>query len=563
MNDGNAMLPVKSPGPSVVPPLEDINLFSSDAALQEAITREGAGPAAKRLSSFGMIYGSAEAFELGAQANRAGPRLMTHDRNGLRCDRLEYHPAYHDLLDMGVAEGMHMSAWSGLLAPQQPASPPRHGLYVERAGCLYMAVQIDCGHLRALSMTHSAVPALIQEAQTGSDWLPKIASRNYERLVPGATDRSQALVAFAIEEHSVSDAAALTTTAKPIGKPGPGALYRLHGHKCDVVAPTSDGFIVLAQATGGLACFFAPLERADGCNNAIQIEYLKNTVGLRSCATASLRFEGTEAWLIGEEGRGTAVLSDTGLHARLDAVTLTAGLMRQCLSQVVHAAAFMRSGSSALIAEPLMQQTLADLALDAEAASALGFRLARAFDRATDARAAAWRRLMTPVSMYWVSRRALALAAEAIDCLGSDGLSEDWPLARLYRDCPMVAMAGGTANAMALEVLRILQREPDVAETVMEELGQAAGDDPHLKAAHARVEAILHDPRHLDVRGRLLVDGLAVLAAGTILRAHVPAFVADAFIMTRMGNQPRQNYGQGLEWASTHDIVQRASSNEG
>ena len=547
-----------------VPPLEDINLFASDVALQEAMTREGAGHAAKRLAGFGLVTGSAEAFERGRLANAHGPQLTSHDRNGVRLGRIDYHPAYHDLMDMSVSEGLQASAWMQVAA--SPNAPPRQGLYVERAGCLYMAAQVDAGHVRSISMTHSAVPALSHQASVAAAWVPKIASRSYDRRLCEAADKSSLTLGFAFGETPGNDASAINTQAVAISSEAAAPLYALSGLKWCVAAPSSDGLLVLAQTGNqpgkGVSCFLAPQILADDKPNSLHIRRLKNKVGLRSCASAEIAFEGTHAWRLGEEGQGLDIVSETILHARLDTVIVTAALMRQCLAQAIHYAEHQHEGGAALIAQPLIRQTLAGMALDAEVAGALAFRLARAFDRATDVRAAAWRRLMTPVSVYWVSRRAPVLAAEAIEQLGDNGCAEDWPLARLYRDCPGAAMADGTAHMMALDVLRILQREPDVAETVMEELGQAAGDDRHLLAAHQRIEAILHDPRHLDGRGRLLVEALAVLAAGTILRAHVPAAVADAFIMSRMGNQPHQSYGQGLEWADTHLIVRRATPNQ-
>ena len=560
----------KPPSPATsIPTLEDINLFSSDVALQDAMVREGANLAAKRLAGFGLMTGSASAMELGALANAHGPRLTTHDRNGARCDRVDYHPAYHGLMDMSMSEGLHTSAW---LAVTASGGPPRQSLYVERAGSLYMAAQADAGHLRSISMTHSAVPALRRNAEVADTWVPKIASRSYDRSAHAADSKTSLTVAFAFAEGPGGDASAIAATAVPIAATavpmaGGGSLYAVSGVKWSIAAPDSDGLLVLANTGSATAkavsCFLVPRMLPDDQPNSFIIRRLKDRLGLHSSACADIELRNAQAFLLGSEGQGLEVLSETILHARLDTVTVTAGLMRQCLAQALHFAEHQCDGSSPLIGQPLIEQTLADMALDAEAASALGFRLARAFDRATDARAAAWRRLMTPVSAYWVSRRAPVLSAEAIDCLGGIGCLQDWPLARPSRDIPVAALADGTANSMALDVLRILQREPEVAETVMEELGQAAGDDPHLRAAHARIEAILHDPRHLDARGRLLVEALAGLAAGTILRAHGPAAVADAFIMTRMGNEPRQSYGQGLEWADTRLIVRRASPNQG
>ena len=548
------------------PPLEDINLFSSDVALQEAMTREGAGQSAKRLSGFGLMAGSAEVIERGRIANAHRPELVTHDRDGVRCNRIDYHPAYHDLMEMSVSEGLQATAWIAAAAKDPVLRP---GLYVERAGGLYMAAQVDAGHVRSISMTHSAVPALSHEAPIAAAWVPKIISRSHDRSDGTITGKASCTLSFAFAEHAADGAGTVHAQAKPLTRDESGALYAVSGLKWNAVAPTADGLIVLAHTSNepskkakGVSCFLAPRILPDDERNTLHLRRLKDTMGLRSSACAEIEFDNAHAWLLGEEGHGLDVISETILHARLDTVIVTAGLMRQCLAQALNFTEHHYDGRAPLSAGMAMKQTLADMALDAEVAAALGFRLARAFDRATDIRAAAWRRLMTPVSVYWVSRRAPVLAAEAMDCFEAHGGLEDWPATRLYRDCAAAAMADGSANSMAFEVLRILQREPNVAETVMEELGQAAGDDPHLRAAHARVEAILQDPRHLDARGRLLLESLATLAAGTILRAHGPAPIADAFIKSRMGNQPRQSYGQGLEWVDMGMIVRRASPHQ-
>ena len=557
----------RTPPPSrKVPPLEDINLFSSDVALQEAITREGAGASAKRLAGYGLVTGSAEVIERGRIANTHLPVLTAYDRNGDRCNRVDYHPAFHDLMEMSVSEGLQATAWLAAAA-QDPAMRP--GLYVERAAGLYMAAQVDAGHVRFISMTHSSVPALSLLAPIAAAWVPKIVSRSYDRSNGALAGKASGTLSFALAEYAAVAESASYTQAKPLTRDASGAMYALSGLKWNVVAPTADGLIALARTSTGtskasaaLSCFLVPRFRPDDELNTVHLRRLKETMGLRSPATADIEFDGAHAWLLGEPGQGMDVLTETVLHARLDTVIVTAGLMRQCLAQALNFAENHFEGGAALATGPMMQQTLADMALDAEVAAALGFRLARAFDRAADVRAAAWRRLMTPVSVYWVSRRASVLAAEAMDCFSSNGGLEDWPAAKLYRDCAAMSMADGSANTLALEVLRILQREPDVAEAVMEELGQAAGDDAHLRAAHSRIEAILQDPRHLDARGRILLEALATLAAGTILRTHGSVAVGDAFIKSRMGNQPRQSYGQGLEWADTLMIVRRASPHQ-
>ncbi len=297
----------------------------------------------------------------------------------------------------------------------------------------------------------------------------------------------------------------------------------------------------------------------DGSVNALHLQRLKDKLGNRSNASAEVEFHGAWARAIGEGGRGVAAIIEMVTHTRLDCAVASAGLMRSALANAVHHAEHRTVFQKKLIDQPVMQQVLADMALDVEAATALAFRLARSFDRADDPRASAWRRLMTPVTKYWVCKLAPPLVAEAMECLGGNGYVEEAPLARLYREVPVNSIWEGSGNVMSLDVARVLQREPLAFRTVMDELAATVGDDQHLRRAHARLEAMLQEPKLLDARGRTLVEGIAVLAAATILRAHAPAAIADAFIATRISGDPRQTYGQGLEHADVRAILQRAS----
>jgi putative acyl-CoA dehydrogenase len=326
-------------------------------------------------------------------------------------------------------------------------------------------------------------------------------------------------------------------------------------------APMSDAFLVLAQTDAGLSLFMLPRFLPDGTVNAIHFQRLKDKLGNRSNASCEVEFHDAAGWLIGEEGRGVPAIVEMLTYCRLDCAISSAALMRSAVAHAVHHAENRHVGGRALIAEPLMQQVLADLTLDVEAAIALSFRLARSFDRARDPRAAAWRRLMTPVTKYWVTKITSPLIAEAMECLGGNGYVEDWPLAALYREAPVNAIWEGSGNVMALDVLRVLQKEPDVAELVTEELRSACAGDPALVAAFARLESVLHEPRLLDVRARQLVETLAKLAAAAILRSQGNAAIADAFIATRIDGPYRATFGQGLEAADLKTILARATPN--
>lgn len=531
------------------PPLEDYNLFLSDLALKETVEREGGAAAMPALEQFGVAAGAAPALEQGRLADRTPPELVTHGRYGQRLDRVELSGAYHALMSMSCAEGLQASAWDGYPAPFS-------GAHVARAAGLYMAAQVDAGHCRALSMTNASVAGLLKAPDLARTWLPKIASRDYDpRHVP-ISDKPSATIGLAFtERQGGTDWHGTVTQAVP---KGPAGSYVVIGHKWFLSAPMSDAFMVLARARGGLSCFLLPRHLPGGAANGIHLTRLKDQLGSRSSATAEAELSGCQAWLVGEEGQGAELASRMLLYTRLDHAVIAAGLMRSGLANAIHYAEHRTVSGRPLVREPLMLQVLADITLDVEAAVALTFRLARAFDRMSDTRAAAWCHLMTPVTKYWVSKIAQWAVAEAMECLGGEGYVEETPLPRIARDLPAHAIIDGPGNVMALEVLAVLRREPENVSLVMEDLAQAAAGDPGLEAAHARVETMLQEPRWLDQRARALTESLAVLAAGTILRAHVPAPVADAFVATRTLNTVGRTYGQGIDNGTAALIVARA-----
>ncbi len=456
-------------------------------------------------------------------------------------------------------QGLHSTVWAHL-ADATRARPA--GAYVARAGAFYMAAQMEAGHCCPITMTNAAVPVLLLQPEIAEEWVPRILPFRYDPSFAPAPEKTAVTLGMGMtEKQGGTDVRAATTRAEPIGSGGPGAEYTITGHKWFMSAPMSDAFLVLAQAAGGLTCFLMPRFLPDGSVNALRFQRLKDKLGNRSNASSEVEFHGCYARAIGEEGRGVATIIEMVTHTRLDCAVASAGLMRLALANAVHYAEHRTVFQKKLVDQPLMGQVLADIALDVEGATALSFRLARSFDRASDQRAAAWRRLMTPVTKYWVCKIAPPLVAEAMECLGGGGYVEDGPLARLYREVPVNSIWEGSGSVMALDVLRVLQREPDAVQEVLEELGQAAAGDARLVHAHERIEGLLHEPKLLDQRGRMLVEQLAILAAGTILRAHAPAAIADAFIATRLGSVSRQSYGQGLEKADTRAIIARASPN--
>jgi putative acyl-CoA dehydrogenase len=408
-------------------------------------------------------------------------------------------------------------------------------------------------------MTNAAVPTLLLAPDLAGRWIPKILTRSYDKSLRRVAEKRGATIGMGMtEKQGGTDVRANTTRAEPVGAGGPGGEYLITGHKWFLSAPMCDAFLVLAQAPAGLSCFLLPRVLPDGSINALRFQRLKDKLGNRSNASSEVEFQAAHAWLIGEEGRGVPSIMEMVTLTRLDCAVASAGLMRLALANAIHHCRHRRVFQKNLVDQPLMTQVLADMALDVEAATALCFRLAGAFDRSEEATAAAYRRLMTPVTKYWVCKMGPALGYEALECLGGNGYVEAGLAARLYRELPLNAIWEGSGNVMALDLMRVLQREPETFECVLEDLGNDIGKDAHLQAQLERLRALLQDPVRLDGRGRDLIEGLALLAAGSVLRRHAPTFVADAFIATRLAGSGGRTYGQGLAAANPRAIVDRA-----
>ncbi|MDX2289754.1 MAG: acyl-CoA dehydrogenase family protein [Hyphomicrobiaceae bacterium] len=541
------------------PPYEDVNLYASDTALQEAVTREGGAYAARRLNAFGIVCGSSEAMTRARLADAHPPCLTSHDRYGRRIDRIDYHPAFHDLMQTSVTEGIVGEQIDRMAPATRTANPGRQ---VARAATVYLAAQMDLGHLASLSTTAAALAALDGVAGLPDDWPALATSRSYDPRPLPVVDKHHIRLALAIgERHAGTDLRAVATQAASQPDAPDDRAFLISGQKWYVTAPSADGCLVLAQAPAGPSLFVVQRFDPDGGGNGLEITRLKRMAGVRSEAAAEVRFDRALGSLVGAQGEGEALVEAMLLHLRLDASLGATGLMRSGLAHALHFAEHRSSRGRRLIDQPVMGEVLCDLALDVEAAVALIFRLARAFDHTDDPRAEAWRRVMTPASAFLVGRLAPSVLAECLECHGSDAYGDELPLARYVRDVQAPGLAHGPGNILAVEVLSTLQRAPEAVATVMEDLQLACGEDPYLLAAHARLERILCEPRLLDRRGRDLAASLAVLAAGTLLRAHAPPAIADAYIATRLGSQPRQAYGQAIDWADRDAILARATPN--
>jgi putative acyl-CoA dehydrogenase len=523
------------------PPLLPADLLGGDLALGEAIEREGGGWGIDRLRDASAVAGSAEAAEHGRRAERNEPRLLTHDRYGTRIDEVELDPSWHWLLRGAIEREVHALPWRDA----------RAGAHVVRAGLMMLWSNANGGVMCPVSMTYSAIPAL-------RDGAPAIAAEWEERLTRPDYDTGAIAGMAMTERQGGSDVRANITTATPVG----GDEYELHGHKWFCSYPPCDVFLVLAQASGGLSCFF--VERGPG----MEFQRLKDKLGTRSLPSSEVELRGIRGRLVGEEGRGVPAIIRMVNHTRLDCLLGSATAMRRGTLEALHHTRH-RSAFGALLAEqPAMRNVLADLAIESEAATVAALRCAHAFD----ADEPAFRRFATAVLKYHVCKRAPMHAGEALECLGGNGYVEDSGLPLLYRDAPLASIWEGSGNVAALDVLRAMAREPEGLPAFLAECELAAGADARLDAQLARVRAetsALFDPddprpaeeRLFDAqfRARSIVEQLGFALQASLLVRHAPPAVADAYCAARLDpGASGRAYGTLPSGVDTDAILARA-----
>jgi putative acyl-CoA dehydrogenase len=527
------------------PPLVDYNLFTNHRVLSEAVEREGAGWARPRLEEFGRLVGGEEAICWGFQANENPPLLRTHDRFGQRIDEVEFHPAWHELMRLSIEHGLANLPWS----------EPRCGAHVARAALMLLASENEAGHTCPVSMTYACMPALRKQADLAREWEPQILSTHYDSRCRPASGKSGALMGMAMtEKQGGSDVRANTTAAEPVGR----GEYRITGHKWFCSAPMCDAFLVLAQAPGGLTCFLLPRWTPDGERNRFHIQRLKQKLGNRSNASSEVEFDGAYARRIGEEGRGVPSIIEMVQHTRLDCVIGSASLMRQALVQAIHHARHRQAFGRALIEQPLMQNVLADLCLESEAATVLMMRLARAFDgRDSDHGEHGLARLATAVGKYWVCKRGPAQVNEALECLGGNGFVEECVMPRLYREAPLNSIWEGSGNVICLDILRAMNKEPEAVSSVLAEIRLGRGGNTHFDAFSDGLEQDLRTAA-TEVQARRLAESLALALQASLLIRHSIAEVANAFCASRLANGGGRAFGTLPAEVNFRAIIERA-----
>jgi len=513
------------------PPLTGSNAWRGDPLLMQ-LAQDFSEPVRKDLDALGRFVLSPEAQDLARLANTELPKLRTHDRQGRRLDIVEFHPAYHALMRRSITNGLHSSIWEN----GEAETGKRHQI---RAARFFLTSELECGHLCPITMTSASLAALMASPKAFREWAPRITSRKYDQSNKAPVDKAGLTLGMGMtEKQGGTDVRANTTRAEKAGN----GFYRITGHKWFMSAPMSDAFLVLAQAAEGLSCFLVPRLLGDGAGNGLAFQRLKDKLGNRSNASSEVEFNNSLGEMIGEPGAGVKTIMDMVTLTRLDCALASSGIMRAGLQEAVHHARHRKVFGETLIEQPLMQRVLADMALDVAAATALSFRLARAFDEAAvDRSEASFARAMTPVVKYWVCKTAPPLLYEAMECLGGNGYVEESPLARYYREAPVNAIWEGSGNVMALDVLRVLQRGPALFEEVI------AGIDKDLGASGRGTSDVLRAAMQIaasdDGSARILTEQLALSAAAAELKRLGAGRIADAFIETRLAGQWRNTYG--------------------
>jgi putative acyl-CoA dehydrogenase len=500
------------------PPFCGHDTYSQDPWLRAALGRAGVRGMEGAFTEMGRFVGSAEAQHHAALANRYTPELKTHDRYGNRLDEVEYHPSYHVLMRRAIGAGLHSLAWKREEAP-----------FSARAGLCYLWNQLEQGTSCPVTMTFASIPMFEHAPDIAGAWRRKVLADAYDPRPGRVETKPGVTIGMAMtEKQGGSDLRAVQTAATRDG-----SAWRLNGHKWFCSAPMSDAFFTLARLPEGVTCFFVPRTLADGSRNAIYLQRLKEKVGNRSNASSEIEYHDTSAWLVGEPGRGIPTLINMAHHTRFDIVVAVAGMMRAALNEALHHARHRSAFGKRLVEQPLMANVLADLALEAEGAMLLAFRLAAAFDAsAHDERERELQRVLTPIAKYWLCKRMTPVATEAMECLGGNGYVEESPLARLYREAPLNGIWEGSANVICLDALRALSRSGEAFAAIAAEAALAR--DARIDRRIAWAGRCLADPATAATGARSIVEALALGMQAALMKRHSDPSAAEAFCVSRL-----------------------------
>jgi len=527
------------------PHMGNQNLWQDDKALQHWTKVEGGTCHADHIAHVGLLTGLDETFEKANQANRHGPELHAFDRYGMRINAVEFHPAYHDLMDLAISNKVHNFAWHN----------ESNAGHVGQSVLTYMFSQPEGGVMCPMAMTYSVVPSLRITPSVAKTWMPKILSTKYDRRDIPVNEKTGAMIGmFMTEKQGGSDVRANSTSAQPFGEG-----YLLTGHKYFCSAPMCDAFLVLANTENmGISCFIVPRWRPDGSRNNLFIQKTKDKLGNRSNASTEMELQDTWGIMLGDEGRGIRTIIEMVTGNRLYCAMSSAGIMRQALVQALHHTSHRSAFQKRLIQQPLMQNVLADMAVEVEAALALGLRIARAMDTANDPAEAALARIGTTVAKYWNTKRCPSLVVEALECHGGPGYIEESIMPRLYREAPLNSIWEGSGNVMGLDVMRAIGREPETISALMAEVEKARGNNPNLDRAIDDLRDELANPDGIEARMRMITEMIALTLQGALLTCHGESAVADAFCASRLAPRYRGAFGTLPKGLDLDAIISRA-----
>ncbi|MEO6588261.1 MAG: acyl-CoA dehydrogenase family protein [Pyrinomonadaceae bacterium] len=530
------------------PILENYNLFASDEALKNAVESNGGAWNSERAYTFGEILGKSETLELGNLANRNAPVLKTFDRFGNRLDVVEFHPSYHELLRISLENETHSLAWTS----------EKSGKYVARSVLAFLKQQVDEGTSCPVTMTFAVVPSLKISEEIADFWLPKVLSNEYDaRFLPASEKRGATFGMAMTEPQGGSDVRSNITFAEKLNDAGE---YKITGRKWFCSAPMSDAFLVLAQTTSGISCFLMPRFTPEGKVNKLYFQRLKDKLGNKSNASGEVEFHGAYAKIIGEENRGVANIMEMVRHTRLDCGVGSSATLRRAVAESVHHCQYRKAFGNFLIEQPLMQNLLADLALESEAATALAFRLARGFDEPEQSESAKiFTRAATAIGKFWICKRAVFAVGEALEILGGNGYVEDSVLPRLYRDIPVNSIWEGSGNVQCLDVLRSMQKEPKTIEAIFTELESAKNYDKNYDKFLLKLKGEFSNLDNLEYCARIIVEKFALCLQAKVLLKTAPDFVAEAFCQSRLSENKNLNFGTLPVGVETRKIIERAS----
>ena len=527
------------------PHMGDQDLWQDDRALRHWTQVEGGAGHIDHLAHVGRLTGLDETFEKAGQANRHGPELRAFDRYGMRINAVEFHPAYHDLMDLAISNKVHNFAWHY----------EGNAGHVGQSVLTYMFSQPEGGVMCPMAMTYSVVPSLRMAPFVAQEWMPRILSTQYDRRDIPVEEKTGAMIGmFMTEKQGGSDVRANSTVAVPDGDG-----YLLTGHKFFCSAPMSDAFLVLANTDGmGISCFLVPRWRFDGTRNNLFIQRMKDKLGNKSNASTEMEFQDTYGVMVGEEGRGIRTIIEMVIGNRLYCAMSSAGIMRQALVQALHHTSHRSAFQKRLIQQPLMQNVLADMAVEAEAALAFGLRVARAMDNFDDPAEAALARIATAVAKYWNTKRCPSLVVEALECHGGPGYVEESIMPRLYREAPLNSIWEGSGNVMGLDVMRAMGREVEAIPALMAELEKARGNHSNLDRAIDDLRDELANTDGIEGRMRMITEMMALTLQGALLTSHGAPEVAEAFCASRLAARYRGAFGTLPSGCDLDAIITRA-----